>query len=31
MFRNVPLPMRTRARPGAVIHTLGSSSVPAPI
>src|SRR4051794_38853202 len=31
MLRNVPSPMRTRAAPGAVIHTFGSSSVPAPI
>ncbi len=31
MFRNVPLPMRTRALPGIVIHTPGSNSVCAPI
>ena len=31
MLRNVPSPIRTRAGAGAVIHTLGSSSVPAPI
>jgi hypothetical protein len=31
MLRNVPSPIRTRASPGAVIHTFGSSSVPAPI
>ena len=27
-FRNVPAPIRTRALPGAVIHTPGSSSTP---
>src|SRR3954464_5866889 len=31
MLRNVPSPIRTRAGAGAVIQTLGSSSVPAPI
>ena len=30
MFRNVPSPIRTRALPGAVIHTPGSSSAPGP-
>ena len=30
MFRNVPAPIRTRARSGAVIHTFGSSSTPSP-
>src|SRR4051794_16210831 len=29
-FRNVPEPMRTRASPGAVIHTPGSNSVCSP-
>ena len=30
MFRNEPEPIRTRASPGAVIHTCGSNSVWAP-
>src|ERR1035437_5244934 len=30
-LRNVPAPMRTRAAPGAVLHTPGSSSAPDPI